>query len=185
MKAVLAMTVATVAFYAPWSMPVGACAHRECLQPAAESRAAAHGQNSAGGTHDTARASAGDIPVKSVRTTREAGDHTVRPIDAGSTAARSDMEYTVAPSLMTMTIMRYLGGPARIEQAHPASTEAADRSGDADEGEISGDAQRAYAQSSGPDGAPQLPGVALEYILLTFAAALATAAAIRAFVVQP
>lgn len=182
MKAVLAMTVAAVALYALWAMPVGACADRECLQPAADSRPAGRGQNSAGGTHDTARATAGDIPVKTVRTTREAGDRTVRPIDAGSTMARSDMEYTVAPSLMTATIMRYLGGPARIELAHPASTEAADRSADADD-EISGHARRAYAQAISPDSAPRLPEVALEYILLTFAAALATAAAIRVFVV--
>lgn len=181
MKAVLAIIVAAATSYALEAMPVGACTRLECLQLVAASRTAGLGQNSAGGRHDAARAFAGEdpLPVKTVRTTREAGDHAVRPIDGGSTAAQSEMEYTVAPSLMTVTIMRYLGGSARIERPHPASTDAVD----ADNSETSGDPRRAYAQSIEADSAPQLPEVALEYVLLTFAAALATAAAIRVLVV--
>jgi hypothetical protein len=75
--------------------------------------------------------------------------------------------------------MSYLGGPAAIppdDDAAPTFTPAP-----ADSAEVSADARNSYA-STAPPAAPA-GHIALEYVLMTFACALAAAAAVRVFVV--
>jgi hypothetical protein len=105
-----------------------------------------------------------------VRTTREPGtEETAAAILSGGLSGTARTE--ASSSLLTSTIVNYLGGPADTQAPEdiPASTE-----------EFPEDARTAYAAE--PVG--QKPSeVALEYILMTFGGALAAASAIRLFVV--
>lgn len=114
------------------------------------------------------------IPVVAVKTTRETGAG-IAIVNPGEV---NELDRAAAPdiSLAAYSIMSYLGGAAAIapndEDAAPASTDGAD---------ITADARNAYASAAPP--ATPANHIALEYVLMTFACALAAAAAVRVFVV--
>jgi hypothetical protein len=112
------------------------------------------------------------IPVIAVKTTREMGE-SIAIVDADE---MSDLDRAAHPdiSLAAYSIMSYLGGAAAIEPDDDAASPA-------DEADATAEARNSYASTT-PPAAPATP-IALEYVLMTFACALAAAAAFRLFVV--
>lgn len=117
--------------------------------------------------------SASDEPaVVIVRTTRETTGESV-PVVSANELSEID-QAAPAISLMAVSIMSYLGGPAAIDDAKITQYETL--------ADVPVEARETFA-SAETDNSQKPAKVALEYILMTFGGALAAASAIRLFVV--